>query len=142
LYGRVSAVNQSILAYEKAIEIDPRLQEAHINLGIMYDTKGMFDEAYNEHIKALELNPSFEAYVNFGNHFNEVKEFDKAVENYEKAIEINTNNAVVHYNLGVVYLNKKEFDKAEQEFLIALEINPDFYLAEEKLLQLEDKGLI
>lgn len=136
LYGRLDIVNESIKAYEKAIEVDPNLQEAHVNLGIIYDTKGLFDEAYNEYVKALEINPSFEVYVNFGNHFDKVKEYDKAVENYNKAINLNPNDAIVHYNLGIVYLKKKQFILAKQEFLIALEINPNFYLAEEKLLQL------
>ncbi len=142
LYGKLNAVNQSIQAYEKAVELDPMLLGAHINLGIMYDNTGRFEEAYDEYVKALDIDSGFEVYVNLGNHFDRLKEYDKAIENYEKAIEINTYDAVVHYNLGVVYLKRNEFDKAKDEFFIALQINPKFYLAEEKILQLEDKGLI
>ncbi len=143
LYGRLNMVNESAIAYKKSIEVDPKLVEAYINLGIIYDSQGLFEEAYSEYVKAININPNnFEAYVNLGNHFDRVKEYDRAVESYNKAISINPNNEVVHYNLGVVYLKKKEFNKAKEEFLIALQINPKFYLAEEKLLQLEDKGLI
>ena len=136
LYGRLNIVNESIKAYNKALEIDPNLVEAHVNLGIIYDDKAMFDKAYDEYVKALDIRPSFEAYVNFGNHFDRLKEYDKAIENYNKAISLNPNDAVVHYNLGVVFLKKKNIILAKQEFLTALQINPKFYLAEEKLLQL------
>jgi len=143
LYGRLNVINDSIKAYEFAVELDPGMIEAHINLGMMYDQKEMYEEAYSEYLSALEIDPeSFSAYVSIGNHFDRLKEYDKAVENYEKAIELNTNDAIVHYNLGVVYLKKNEFDNAEDEFLTVLDISPDFYLAEEKLLQMDDMGLI
>jgi len=46
---------------EKAIRIDPKIEMAHLDLGILYSNDGRQDEALRELKKAAELNPGDEA---------------------------------------------------------------------------------
>jgi tetratricopeptide (TPR) repeat protein len=47
---------QSVQSYKRAIELDPTLDEAHHQLGVIYFHLGLFDKARAEIGKALELN--------------------------------------------------------------------------------------
>jgi serine/threonine-protein kinase len=49
---------QTIIAYRRAIELDPAMDEAHQRLSVIYLHVGMFDEARQEIKKTIELNPS------------------------------------------------------------------------------------
>jgi Flp pilus assembly protein TadD len=47
----------AVLAYRKAIELNPQLQSAHYNLGIAYFRKHRFEEAKKEFQIAVLLDP-------------------------------------------------------------------------------------
>jgi tetratricopeptide (TPR) repeat protein len=49
---------QTIMAYRRAIELDPAMDEPHQRLSVIYLHVGMFDEARQEIKKTIELNPS------------------------------------------------------------------------------------
>jgi len=48
----------AVQAYKRAIELDPKLDEAHHQLALVYFHVGLFDKAEAEIAKALELNPA------------------------------------------------------------------------------------
>ena len=52
-YFRTDALPDAEREYRAAIEVDPRLGEAHSNLAVVYKTTGRFSEADSE-IKAAE----------------------------------------------------------------------------------------
>jgi len=49
---------QAIESYKRAIALDPNLEEAHHQLGVVYFHIGLFDKAEEEIKKALAINPS------------------------------------------------------------------------------------
>jgi tetratricopeptide (TPR) repeat protein len=49
---------QAIQAYRRAVDLDPNLDEAHHQLGVVYFHIGLFDKAWEEIEKALAINPS------------------------------------------------------------------------------------
>jgi serine/threonine protein kinase/Flp pilus assembly protein TadD len=49
---------QAVSAYRRAIALDPKLDEAHHQLALVYLHVGLFDEAKREVDKALDINPS------------------------------------------------------------------------------------
>ena len=117
---------QAIIAYKKAIEINPDFAEAYSNLGISYAKKGYFDQAIVACKKAIEINPkSAEAYCNLGFVYAEKGNFPQAIREYEKALQINPDLANAHYNLGDVYARKKEWGKAIKAYTKVIEVNPN-----------------
>jgi tetratricopeptide (TPR) repeat protein len=72
LIGRVyyhkQAYDQAIEAYQKAIEINPKDDEAYYNMGNAYDDKQAYDKAIEAYKKAIEINPKNDkAYANMEN---------------------------------------------------------------------------
>jgi len=54
--------NESILRWQRIIEIDPKNAKAHNNLAVAYEALERFDEAQAEYKKAIELDPGNEVY--------------------------------------------------------------------------------
>jgi tetratricopeptide (TPR) repeat protein len=55
--GRRFPHEQAIRAYQQALAVDPSLDEAHHQLGVIYFHVGLFDRAQSEIQKALAINP-------------------------------------------------------------------------------------
>jgi tetratricopeptide (TPR) repeat protein len=49
---------ESVSAYKRAIELDPRSVEARMGLGEVYEDKGLYKEAIEEYRRVLEAEPS------------------------------------------------------------------------------------
>ena len=56
-HGRGFPHEMAIRAFRRAIELDPILDDAHQELGVVYTHVGLLDEAENEFQRALTLNP-------------------------------------------------------------------------------------
>jgi tetratricopeptide (TPR) repeat protein len=125
--------DKAIADYNKAIEINPNLPDAHNYRGLAYYRKGHYDKAISDFNKAIELNPrDAEAYNNRGIAYVRKGQNDKAISDYTKAIEINPRDASAYYNRGHVFGLKEFFlenttdysSKAISDFTKVIEINP------------------
>ena len=54
-YAEKSLYYESVTAYRKAIELDPRSVEARMGLGEVYEDKGLYKEAMEEYKKVIDL---------------------------------------------------------------------------------------
>ena len=50
-------IDEAIMQYQNALEINPNYAEAHNNLGTAYLQKGELNEAITQFTEALNLNP-------------------------------------------------------------------------------------
>ena len=105
---------QAIQSYRRAIELDPKLDEAHHQLALVYFHIGLFDKAEAEIGKALEINPA-----------NSLARYRYAVINmyrgkYDDAYKISQstpleNNPALHESQGAMILFRLgRLDEAER----------------------------
>jgi tetratricopeptide (TPR) repeat protein len=122
---REGQVNEAIVHFQKALEIDANQVEVQANLGNALLQKGAFEEAIAHYNKALQIKPTYaEVHYNLGNALLRQGQADEAIAEYEKALEIKPDFADVHNNLGLVLFQKGEVDQAIAHYQRALEINP------------------
>ena len=122
---REGQVNEAIVHFRRAVEIDADQVEAQANLGDALLQKGELDEAVAQYYKALQIKPTYaEVHYNLGNALLRKGQADEAIAHYEKALQIKPDDADVHNNLGVVLFQKGEVDQAIAHYQRALEINP------------------
>jgi tetratricopeptide (TPR) repeat protein/TolB-like protein len=57
-YGEKSLYYESVTAYKRAIDLDPRSVEARMGLGEVYEDKGLYKEAIEEYRRVIEAEPS------------------------------------------------------------------------------------
>jgi DNA-binding transcriptional MerR regulator len=91
-------------AYRQALEIDPTMVDARLNLGRLLHEAGRTVEAEGHYRSALETRPDDPtALFNLGVALQDLGRPSEAVEVYEKALEIDPALADAHYNLAVIY---------------------------------------
>ena len=116
---------QAIQSLKRAVELDPKLADAHQQLGLIYLHIGLLDKARDESQKAIDINPSDSAArLRLGL----VEQYGA---NYDKALAIiktvpgDTNPAIVNRAMTSLLLQLGRTDEAARmvdEFLAA---NPD-----------------
>lgn len=90
-------------AYEKALELDPTLSDAHLNLGKLCHDAGNLQESEAHYRAALQCNPGDPApYYNLGVLSEDMKKPRQAARFYKQALDRDPDFADAHYNLGLV----------------------------------------
>jgi tetratricopeptide (TPR) repeat protein len=95
---------EAMAAYRQALEIDPGLADAHVNLGRLLHERGEAAEAERHYRLALAIRPEdATAVFNLGVALQDLGRLAEAAEAYEKALEIDRSLADAHYNLAGLY---------------------------------------
>ena len=98
-----SSTEEARQAYLRAIELDPTLSDAHLNLGKLYHDAGLFKQSEEHYLAAAEHDPKDAAPLfNLGVLQEDLKQADKAAGFYKRALEHDPTFADAHYNLGLL----------------------------------------
>ena len=130
---------EAVELYRRSIETYPTA-EAHTFLGWVYSFQERYDEAIDECLKAIQVDPDFgNPYNDIGSYllargdrFNCVRWFRRAIRapRYEA-------RAFPHFNLGRVYEHRGRLLEAARHYGLALEEAPDFAQASKALRALQ-----
>jgi tetratricopeptide (TPR) repeat protein len=99
-----AAPEEARSAYVRALELDPNLAEAHVNLGRMLQLAGRTAEAadhYRRSLKAGGSEPT--AAFNLGTALEELGQWEDAMEAYCRALRDDSEFADAHFNLARLY---------------------------------------
>jgi tetratricopeptide (TPR) repeat protein len=112
-------------SYEKAIELDPSLSAAMVNLGTLHFHARKFPDSADCYRKALEANPDYAlAHFNLGNLYDEQNDYIQASHHYLAALRLDANYADAHYNLALLYQANGETMKALRHWGAYLRLDP------------------
>jgi len=117
----------------KALEIDPKLAEAHASLGIIYNSyDGKWSESEGEFRQAIELKPGLAyAHMWYGLLLDVLGRHDEAFEQIKLASKLDPLSRIVISNLGGVLLKIGKPKEASEQFKQSLKEDPSFgYLHE------------
>jgi tetratricopeptide (TPR) repeat protein len=90
-------------AYGRALEIDPTMSDAHLNLGKLYHDAGALRKCELHYRAAVEHAPNDAApYFNLGVLLEDLKQPQEAARCYEEALKRDASFADAHYNLGLL----------------------------------------
>lgn len=146
--------DKAIEAYNAALSIEPKMEQAIYSLGVTYGKMGLTDKARNQYVKAIIVDYNYpEAHMNLGNIYKEegVKlqqelraktniseslkqsaiqeintKFRQAEKEYKVAIKQNPGYGECYSNLGVLFAMFKKYDLAEENYNLAKKFNPRF----------------
>jgi hypothetical protein len=89
-------------AYRRALEVDPCLVPALINLANLHYSQEHLPEAEALYERAIGIDPSvFEAHFNMGNVYHDLGRLEEARAAYEAALRLNADYAEAHFYLAV-----------------------------------------
>ena len=98
-----SAPSEACAAYRRAISLNPRHADAHINLGRLMHEAGHTAKAARHYLQALWYQPrNATAAFNFGVALEDMGRVRQAVKAYQRCIASDAAFADAYYNLGTL----------------------------------------
>ena len=132
--------NEAISAYRDALRFKSDAQEVHYNLGILYEKKGLHDEAVVEYKQALLSGESADVRYRLADIYTRRGSLQQAIEQYRILRKSNPSSQSVLQKLASVYTaagNQKEAIAIYRELL---QVNPDHLEAHRELAALYKKA--
>lgn len=109
---------------EYALELNPKMANAHYTLALTYEKLGNIRLATEHYNEAVHVAPnSYDARNAYAVFLCRQRRFDEAIKQFDKALKIpdNNNRHVILTNAGACMVGKPDFVKAEQYFRDALQ---------------------
>lgn len=133
-------LNPEALKYlDAAINTNSGIDESWYSRGYYYQLTNNFPKALADYQQSITINPyNSKAYYNAGYIYFELKKWDLAIRHFELAARANNNFEKPVYMLGLTYEAKNDKAKAKQYYQQCLQINPNFLLAKEALMRIEN----
>ena len=133
LYSRTGRVEEAILSYRRAIEVDPDSPLNYNNLAWLLASLGRdLDEAQRLAEKAVSMDPRSPVLLDTLGYVYYVKGmYQEAITNLMAARAADRDNPLIAYHLGMAYWKAGRREEAARELGEALKMNPSFEGAEE-----------
>ena len=115
------------IAYEglKTIDVPVLKYRLYSNQGYTLFKEGKLEEAINQYLKSIELNPEFDrAHYNLGAALFNLKKYDQAIEHFKKVVNIDPKNADAHFIWGKALFFLNRLSEAIEPLRKSIEINP------------------
>jgi len=120
-YSDVGDIESALLAFERAVQINPALSESRANLGNIYLKKNQVAQATREYLAALEINPNdAKTHNNLGNAYTQRGSLGYAVSEYSQSIRLDPNFVDAYKNLALVYSKQERYGRAIAELKKAI----------------------
>ena len=137
---------EAVAAFQQAIKIDPDLAEAHFRLALGYEALGKQEEAEAQYKKAVDAYKKHldnspddaEAHYNLGQTYANLANYSDAIREYRQATKLKTDDPDIYYDLGVAHTKLAQYDAAAAAFSKSLEIDPEYYRAEDALVEAKE----
>jgi len=113
----------------RALSLEPNLADGYWIRGRYYRNIGQFQQAIDDLIKAIEVNPSNAmAYRYLGTTYFFNRDYIKAFKNLKKAEKLVRGNELtqLYSDFGQLYISIGEYQKAEKYFKESLRLQPNF----------------
>ncbi len=118
-------------AARKAVELDPRLAEAHASLGLVsfqYDWDWLTAE--KEFKQAIELNPNYPpAHQFYADYLKAMGRFDEALAEMGRAQALDPLSLAINTGVGHVLYLSRQYDRAIQQYGSVVKLDPTFLQA-------------
>ncbi|MEJ2704846.1 MAG: tetratricopeptide repeat protein, partial [Sedimentisphaerales bacterium] len=116
---------ESIVQYNRAIELSPKCARAYNNRGGARLILGEHTEAIADFDKAIALSPRYvSAYHNRANAYLDSEQYDKAITDYTRAIELNPGFAKAYLGRGFAHLALGHYSEATSDYTQAIAFDP------------------
>ena len=112
-YSEAGRIDEALVAYKKAIDLDKVYSDPLSNIAVAYSMKGDIDKAIESLKSALVICPNYpEAYNNIGSLLIQKKQYDEAERALDIAIRLRPYYGKAFYNLARLAEEKKDDAKA------------------------------
>jgi tetratricopeptide (TPR) repeat protein len=124
---KAGQLEQAIAEHEQALEIDPKLAQAHANLIGLYAKSGQSEKAEKQYRATVAINPNLpQSHYDFGVLLFSETKYREAEAAFRKALETSPNYAEAHNNLAVLLERQGKLDEAARNYQAAIDNKPNY----------------
>ena len=104
---------ESLIAYNLALKIDPRNKYAMVGRGASLGVLGKHEEALKTFESALKIDPNYDtALRNIGLSLIQLERYREAIVTFNRALDLNPKDGRARYYKGIVYAKMGNNQKA------------------------------
>lgn len=123
-------LTESVAEHEQALEINPWLVQAHINLISLCGRSGQNEKAEKHYRAALNINPDLpEIHYNYGVLLVGQERLKEAAQAFQQCLKLNPYYAEAHHNFATLIEREGRLDEAAAHYHKAIENKPGYRLA-------------
>ena len=116
--------------FSKAVALNPKYPEAHLNIGIINFRQGRAEEALQSYNTAIKFRPDYsDAYLNRGIVFLKTGRHAEALNDFEHILQISPKNADAYLNRGITHLRLGQTQKAMNDLDEAIHLDSGLAIA-------------
>lgn len=118
---------QAFLAFQKAVQLDPKHKEAHYYLGHLYALQGKYTQAEEEFRAVIRLDPDYsEAHNYLGQVLEPQDRWQEAIKEYRRALSnpLYATPDIALFRLGRALAHEGDMEGAARAFEDALVVSP------------------
>jgi tetratricopeptide (TPR) repeat protein len=120
-------LEEALLSFRRALQIQPSLAQTHNNLGIALQDQGRLEEAVASYRRALALKPDYAmAYNNLGTALKEQAKLDEATACFRRACQLKPDDVMACSNLANALKEQGQLAEAAACYRRIVELKPDF----------------
>jgi tetratricopeptide (TPR) repeat protein len=136
--GLTGERERAVASFQRALQVNPNYVEARMNLAIVYNDLGRYDEALREFRTERPRDPDHgnlsadvrsyvaESHVLLGDTYRNLGLLADAVQEYRKALKVAPQFLDIKNKLGAVFGDMGLYEEAEAELVAALTQNPRY----------------
>jgi len=122
---REARYREAVKSFRKAVELDPNLAEAYLNMAFCLQRIRRFDEAIKALQQALQIKPDFiEARYNLGTLYLKLSRYPEAIGELEKVVKARPYMAEARHNLGIALYHMNRYVEASTQFEEVIRARP------------------
>jgi len=126
-YRQLQFWKSSEALFSRAIAVTGDNWRVHVNLGSVLESKGRYQEAFDEYQKAGRIRPDrADIFYNMGHAAGAMERWTDSVAFYRAALRLDPAFDKAHYNLAKIYVRLEDAEQALDHLQEAIRINPEF----------------
>jgi len=129
IYARLGEQEKAIQHFYNAIDINPSLEDAYLQLGLIFQQR-KDSTAITYYRNVLKINPKNKlALFGLGSYYQKTEQWNEAIKAYTHLLQTHPTYADAYYNIGFVHIKLGLYDVASNDFSQAISFNPNFFEA-------------
>lgn len=126
-YIQLGDTENSIKAYQTAIQLNPYRDDMQIKLGNLYYAEERYQEAEEAYKEAVRINPIADNYYALGQVYLITDRAVEAENQFNEVLRLEPDSPNGNFGIGLALSQQERYEDAIRQFEEAIEIKEDFY---------------
>jgi tetratricopeptide (TPR) repeat protein len=122
---RAGRIDEAIIEYRRAVDVDPGFAEAYEALGHHYRRRGLLTKALDAFVTVVNLEANYTRLFNLGYILVELERYEEALEVFHRCLELVPDDPTAWYEIGFIYYAMGQLDEAMEALRIPRQVYPE-----------------